>query len=82
MFGRSWSVQCSHRPRGVWFGKGLRAQRGKQKGVPVPEGGSLPGGVGEGEGEGNASLGVRLQEGLLPADKAKIQEQGHVIMAK
>lgn len=81
IFGRSWSAQSvqSSRP-GVQSGEveGLRARRGRQRGgcfgVPIPRSqrGILPGGV-----RVKGTQRVRLQEGLLSAEEAEMQERGN-----
>lgn len=77
MFGRSWSAPSAHstKPRPVQAEEGLRAQKRRtwHPSSEVPEGGH-EGGAGEGEDEGNAGMAVRLQEGLLPAEEAEMQE--------
>lgn len=78
IFGRSWSAQSvqSSRPGEVQSGEveGLRAQRGGCFGVPIPrfQRGILPGGV-----RVKGTQRVRLQEGLLSAEAAEMQERGN-----
>lgn len=64
--------ECSNRPRGVQSGKGLWAREESRKVSQFLR--AVHCGVGGSEDEGNASLRVRLQEGLLPADKKEMQE--------
>lgn len=73
MFGRSWSVQSAQTDLEEFsLGRGCGPREESRKVSQFLR--AVHCGVGGSEDEGNASLRVRLQEGLLPADKKEMQE--------